>query len=470
LTLWKDTEERFIVKNKLVTIFENVRGTGTVLALALTFGLTLAGCATSIPAEVKHLPTLDTSSVKRLAVVPFKDSDGSQTQKQLAADLTATVSEIASGTGNFEMVSYESIQGPLNSGQDISLNVDALLTGDILSVSAKDDSRQVKRVSLDPVNKKMVERTVTVYDREVGLSFSYRLLRSRDRNVIGSEQRKSGTVRDTKDSRSDLASPVDLGRRILASQLKNMARDIAPWTEKVKLKLRKFDKELSKDKEAKASFKEADAAVKRGDFEAARDGFKGLYDTKKSKNSAFNAALMMEALGDANSAIALLTQIGASSEVSRIRKSVAAEEAVAEYQANKDSPVNKAISEASKGILDAAASKFPKGAKVAVMKSSSRRENNELLDYAVTGVTESLMSSNMTVVDRSANSAAIDAEKQYQMSGNVSDSEIVSIGNEYGAAVIIFFSITGSGNVRSLKVEAVSVQTKERLYLKTFEI
>jgi len=154
-----------------------------------------------------------------------------------------------------------------------------------------------------------------------------------------------------------------------------------------------------------------------------------------------------------------------------MKSSVASAAAVADFQANQDSALNKSIKQATGGILSAASSKFPSGTKVAIMKSAGGDgQQGELLDYVVSTVTESLMSSNLTVVDRSANSAVIDAEKLYQASGNVSDADMVSIGNEYGAAVIIFFSITGSGSTRNLKVEAVNVETKERIYQETFEI
>jgi TolB-like protein len=50
-------------------------------------------------------------------------------------------------------------------------------------------------------------------------------------------------------------------------------------------------------------------------------------------------------------------------------------------------------------------------------------------------------------------------EQNFQMSGDVSDSSAVSIGNMLGASVVIAGSVTGSGSRQRLTVKALDVKT-----------
>jgi hypothetical protein len=70
----------------------------------------------------------------------------------------------------------------------------------------------------------------------------------------------------------------------------------------------------------------------------------------------------------------------------------------------------------------------------------------------------------VTVVERSANvMQSLDAENMYQLSGNVSDASIQSIGQQTGAQVIITGIITGLGDSYRLSVKITSVRTAELL-------
>jgi len=52
-------------------------------------------------------------------------------------------------------------------------------------------------------------------------------------------------------------------------------------------------------------------------------------------------------------------------------------------------------------------------------------------------------------------------EQRFQMSGEVSDSSAISIGNMLGASIVITGSITGSGNNQRLTVKALDVKTAQ---------
>jgi hypothetical protein len=69
----------------------------------------------------------------------------------------------------------------------------------------------------------------------------------------------------------------------------------------------------------------------------------------------------------------------------------------------------------------------------------------------------------MEVVDRS-NRALAEAERNYQLSGNVSDDQIVRIGNEAGISVFVLVSVTGSGASRRLSLRVLDVERNTILY------
>jgi len=447
----------------------------TLVMMALVVVLSLmdlSSCATRIPVQVTRAPTMDTSSIKRLAVMPFKDSDGSSLQKQLASDLTRQATTIVTGTQSFTMVNASTIQNMQNNKEDISLNVDGLLTGEIISVVADDTETQKEVAVKDPKTGKQTGTKIeTTYTRKVSLQFAYRLLNARD-EIIG-EVIKQGEASKSDTSKGNLPQPLALAQQVLTSQLSTLNRDIAPWKETIQLTLEKTD---SKDKAVKASMKEAEKAVKEKNFKAAKTLYSQVYKNSEDFAAGYNEALMAQVLGDVNEAISLMSVLAATgnakavSELSRMQSDAGQEQLVAENYSNKESPLNKSITEASGAIVNFVSSKFPNGAKTVIMKGETKSQYADLLEYVVTEVTKSLVDNKITVVDRGQLSSLIDMEKNYQTSGAVSDNDMVSLGNEYGVNVMLSLSITGSGSMRQLKVSGVSVETKERFYEKTFEI
>jgi hypothetical protein len=55
-------------------------------------------------------------------------------------------------------------------------------------------------------------------------------------------------------------------------------------------------------------------------------------------------------------------------------------------------------------------------------------------------------------------------EKSYQLSGNVSDTEMVSIGREAGVNTFVLVSVIGSGGLRRLSVRVLDVERNTVLY------
>lgn len=100
---------------------------------------------------------------------------------------------------------------------------------------------------------------------------------------------------------------------------------------------------------------------------------------------------------------------------------------------------------------------LPRQSTVAVLNISAR--DRETATFAVDEIEFQLVDSRQfKMVDRKTLDS-IRSEQDFQMSGEVSDSSAVSIGNMLGASIVITGSITGSGNTQRLTIKALDVKT-----------
>ena len=100
-----------------------------------------------------------------------------------------------------------------------------------------------------------------------------------------------------------------------------------------------------------------------------------------------------------------------------------------------------------------------KGATVAVISISSN--NSDLATFAIDELEYQLVTAKQfTIVDRKTLDA-IRLEQNFQLSGEVSDSSAVSIGNMLGANFVITGTIAGSGNTQRLTLKALDVKTAQ---------
>jgi TolB-like protein len=112
--------------------------------------------------------------------------------------------------------------------------------------------------------------------------------------------------------------------------------------------------------------------------------------------------------------------------------------------------------------LDNCVSQFrnqlPRGARAAILKIEARSDG--LSEYVTDNLSAKLVSQNhLTVVERGRTLQALEAEQNYQMSGNVSDETATSIGKQLGAELVITGSITSRGDLFSINIRVVHVET-----------
>ncbi|MCL2880853.1 MAG: penicillin-binding protein activator LpoB, partial [Treponema sp.] len=123
---------------------------------------------------------------------------------------------------------------------------------------------------------------------------------------------------------------------------------------------------------------------------------------------------------------------------------------------------------AANGAVDTLHSRLPSGSIIIIMKTNSTERS--MLDYTVDQITKSVVQAgNLKVVDRS-NETLIDAEQQYQLSGNVSDDSIVSIGHQLGAQYMALCWISGQMSGRRFNIRILNVETAQIAAQNDFEI
>jgi TolB-like protein len=397
---------------------------------------------------------MNTLGIQRIAIMPFQTVNNSALQRQAAVFLTNESFSRIQATNNFTMINSSVIEQAQRNNSNIEVLADALFSGQILSLNEKTETKQDIRRDKDG---KQV--TYTYYQREVALSFNYRLTRTRDGSMIGPVT-KSDSVVVANDDRGSLESEESLVQRLVQRNLSLLARDVAPYyvTEK-----RTLENETSKDKDIKQRAKDAAALVKIGNYTAARYAFLEIYEDTGSFAAAYNVGVLIEIQGDLAGAAGFMQRVynetgnpRARSEIARIERAMSNAGLLAAYRENQsrqDRVITFALNELTERI--------PKESRVAVINNS--RNERDIAESVTNGIIQGLLSKRVEVVDRS-NRALAEAERNYQLSGNVSDDQIVSIGNEAGASVFVLVSVTGSGGSRRLSLRALDVERNTILY------
>jgi hypothetical protein len=104
--------------------------------------------------------------------------------------------------------------------------------------------------------------------------------------------------------------------------------------------------------------------------------------------------------------------------------------------------------------------KIPARAKIAIVYVTSSDE--EVTEFIAGELEFIMVEEGMTLIDRSQLDR-IRKEQNLQMSGEVDDDQAVSIGKIAGASIIITGAVTGSGNLRRLRLRALDTQTAQVL-------
>jgi len=402
-------------------LFSKFSGIAVVVAVIL---LSLAECATYVPIKSVRPPTIDTSNIQRLAIRPFvnRSGYGGPDSALITRYLTETAERLIRSTGKFTIVA------------PTDPSADGVFSGELRGFVSKDSQQQRERK--DKEGNIYIE---FIYNREVNLEFSYSVISSRTDMPIGTVVKQGSNGSTSSSSYASLTDTLTLARSIADSQMRSLTRDIVPTIVSTD---RQLMDETSKDKVLKQRMKEALAFVRNGSYEEAIRQYDDIYNDYGSAAARTNAEILRQSVA---------SDIASRAELNRLF-----------------SDTSGLADKAVKNAIDTLNSKLPSGANIMIMKAHSTEYN--MLDYVVNQMTKSIVQAGrLKVVDRS-NQALIDAELKYQLSGNVDDNSMVSIGHQLGVQYMVICWISGTKSLRRLNQKILNVETSQNIDQSDFEI
>ena len=419
----------------------------TVLLFVLS-AFIMTACAHTVRLQVERTPTMDTRGIRRIAIMPFSVTSSHNASRETAQYITTTAISRIQGLNYFTLIDSTVVEQLRRGNQSIEGHVDALFTGQLTLVDSKDSSSQGQYRERDGTI-----RTYTTYTREVEVEFNYYFTRTRDGSLIGPISRR-GTARSSGDNSANLASTTTLLRQAVDNQLRLLGQDVAPHTV---TENRRLARETSKDRELKRLMKDTESQVKAGNYRIALDSYLGIYQTYRNIAAAQNASILYEALGNTQDAANLMQRVytetgnlSAQTELSRLNRILADQAAIATGFATTQSRVEIVSAHASGEIRNV----LPQNAWVWIFNNAA---NDSMVAAVIDNITADFIRRGVGIVDRE-NAALVAAEQKFQLTGSVSDYDIVSIGNAAGATNIVVVGITGTGDMRRLQVRVLNIE------------
>jgi len=421
-----------------------------LLALPVLLVSILTGCATTVELKVQRPPTLNTSGIKRIAIMPFEYASSGSAYSELAQYATSVSINKIRELNYFTLVDSSEIERLRRNNQSIENYVDALLTGRIIRVGVQDGTGQYETTD----RQTGLTTTTVYYTREAEVEFSYSLVRARDGSIIGPVSRKGNRSQQSYDINS-LTSATVLLRPVIDAQLSLINRDLVPYTV---TENRTLVEDNSKNKVLKAEMKNASAQVKEGNYKAALESYLGIYQRYNSYAAAENASILYEVLGNTQMAASLMQKAfnetsnpRAQDVLARLNKTLQDQAVIAGNYGDSRGQIERVAAFA----IDEIHKVLPKNARVWIYNNS---KNVSMAEAVVDNITADFIQKGIGLVDRQ-NSALIEAEQRFQMSGFVSDRDFVSIGNIAGADTIVTIGITGTGAMRRLQVQVLDIES-----------
>jgi len=413
--------------------------------------LIVTSCATTINIKVQRPPTLNTSGIKRIAVMPFEAKAANREMAQYAT--SAVIGKIQQ-MNYFTLVASSEIERLRNNNENIENYVDAMLTGQITRIDIKTETYQGSYKAKDG-------KTVnyTEYTTIIEIEFNYSLVLARDGRLIGPvfKSEKNNAVNSDRYNASNsetFPAAPPLIRAAIDSQLRSLEREIAPYTA---IETRAFASESSKDKALKTEMKNALAHVKAGNYKIALDAYLEIYERYKSIAAAENASILHEVLNDTRTAADYIRRVydetgnpRAVEILSRLNKILQDQAILASDYNDNRGQTDRAAAFASDEIQKV----LPKDARVWIYNNAA---NNSITAAVADNITSDFIKKKIAVVDRQ-NIKLIEDEHKIQMSGYVSDNDFISVGNTAGANTIVVIDITGTGAARRLQVRVLNVE------------
>ena len=418
--------------------------------LSLLAVLIMSGCATTVRVQTEQMPALDTSGIRRIAIMPFgTGANTGRLHREMSQYITSVATRQIQQIGHFTLVSPAEIDRLLRNNQSIEGHVDALFSGQISYINVNERSFLEQRRTRDGR-----VYSVTVFIREADIGFNYYFSRARDGSIIGPVF-KRGSASSRGDSSAQLRTAEQLLRGIVDDQLRLLHREIAPHTV---TETRRIARGPSGDRLLRSEMNIAHAQVRAGDYRAAINTYLDIFQRHGNITAVLNASFLLEALGDVRAAANLLSAVLAETGSAEVRDALDRQNRILLNQAAVAREFGQTLTGAERVAAhasDEVRRVLPHGARLYIINNAV---NDRSLAYDVIDNMSSIfIRSGVNLVERQ-NIDLILAEKNLQFSGFVSDADIMSIGNLAGANTAVIVSMTGTGAARRLQLRVLDLE------------
>jgi len=416
-----------------------------VVSVTIILLMLLSSCTTQVPLNVVRRPELDTASINKISVTPFTATNSSY--QSVAQQATNAATQTIQQTGKFTLISSQTVQEAQRAGQASSY-VDAIFNGNIDNIVASDIGQTT--ITIPKLG------TSTTYWRDVEVTITYSLTRTRDGSLLGPVTKKS-SLRGNASDPSSVPTVASLAGEIVSSLLGHgLVRSLVPYTARVNRTI-----ETDKDKAVKPQMDAALAMVKSGSYKQALQAYLKIWESYQSVPAAINAAIMHEALSEPQAAADLMSTVyeatgspRAKSSLDRINAEIAATEGVKQYaQEASENPTERVTNHAFNEIKNI----LPNGAKLWI-QNNAQNNNRVMIEVVVNNLISSFLKANFEITDRDLIDSIL-KEQNFQVSGSVDDASIVNLGKLVGASHIVVVSTTGIGPERRLSVRVLDIAT-----------
>lgn len=268
-----------------------------ILALLSTLSIfMLISCSTTVSSTVTRPAELDMHGARTIAILPFQEyspsgflaGNSSEKDRKECCDYIST--ELEERLADVEYYTLESstrVKVAIEKGR--TPPVEVYITGYINRFNDKVSVSEHKSKNDD--DEEIIEY---VYTRDIDLDLVYQIVDATS-NVVLHKNSKSFNASDRAYSKRTLKPAFDLIRPDLDSFVSDLLKKIQPYEEKVYYTLLESK---SKDPEMKLAMKLAN----NNQIDAACDKFLSIYEETGDFTAGYNAAILLEAMGDLHEA------------------------------------------------------------------------------------------------------------------------------------------------------------------------
>jgi hypothetical protein len=303
----------------------------------------VASCATSIPVTMTKPSEINMTGVRKIAALPVGFSDEiagdplkaaftryntwynwrSKLEQQVSTYLTNGISDALFESGYFTVVNSSEVGKLVRDGKNPSAAVDGYILGEVSELESGTEQTVENVKQKDGTNKPVARYTKTLH-----LAYTVSVYRAADGALLG---RKSVEKQVTSTASGDraqesLKSDAELAQQAADDTLPQIAKAIAPYT------ITEY-RGLAKDTTKNPDLVRADELVKKKSYAEALAIYRDVYAKSDNFAAGFNAAILVEVMGDLKAAIAEMEALykasgkaEASKEALRMKQTLADEE------------------------------------------------------------------------------------------------------------------------------------------------